>query len=53
MHLLKSINNYDLAGVDNLEESPIENITISENGEEIINYAGHPVGAQQILIVTI
>ena len=38
----KDVNNYDLAGVDNLEESPIENITISENGEEIINYAGHP-----------
>ena len=38
----KNVNNYDLAGVDNLEESPIENITISENGEEIINYAGHP-----------
>ena len=37
------MNEYDLAGVDNLEESPIDNITISENGEiENISYTGHP-----------
>lgn len=39
----KNMNEYDLAGVDNLEESPIDNITISENGEiENISYTGHP-----------
>jgi len=40
--LKKGVDEYDDAGVDNIEESPISNILYSENGEESIIYAGSP-----------
>ena len=40
--LKKNANEYDDAGVDNLEESPISEILYSETGEETIIYAGAP-----------
>lgn len=40
--LKKSIDEYDHAGVDNAEESPISSIVYSETNEETITYAGVP-----------
>ena len=40
--LKKNADEYDDAGVDNLEESPVSEILYSETGEETIIYAGAP-----------